>query len=1130
MFTSKSAQYTDVKNQNISPLVGLDSLYYEYATYNSTPGAQTNYVITREAVYKHMPVQLFNSSAVTPYKFDTSTSNNVAPENLENTQKITAIPNQEIDILGLSQVSTFLVEQTNIPLHGVEANRRMNLSDILYNYNSKYDISEYFNEFNFNISRSHMRRNASILTYSTNFNTSIEEMDISVKFKKVESDIAAIGEILSDIKLNIDSQLDGYSNTIYNNSSLKTLSSANELEVNKTYTMIYDSYSNKFLITLLAINSSQFSPIVSTQKIEGDTYFADSSVDKWEVKYDFENNVITYMKDEYGNEAPYDFKNIISPRTSYLFNSYIRMVGQNGDYSLTGGCKNNVVNSTSPTVELQQDTEFAIIGCYNNYIGYDSSNIYVIGSNNTIMNNTWDASIYGHDNYVGNNNTGILITSNNNTIKDNNSSINIDSSAVNNIIENSNSQITLKVSSNTKIYNNCTSIYSNNSNNNTFFGNNSYIQIDNDPTKWPYAYKTRPLAPPIKIADPIGENIFYFNVAGTTTNPIKLTNTNNIQIYSEIQPGKPYDYSDAYSFIFNGDVSSNLTNDVDYGIASHISNDILLFNGDDSTATYYAENNEWLIDSSKPSKFYITTLDSSNPITSNIGDVTIKPNIVMWSITNTYSNNTHYINIDPNNKIATVNVDLLYDNIVLLPNNLYKDTTPSNMPPLFGVDKSAFCYTFRSTQYPRIKYALNKYSIWDGWYNMNQGINIPSLNIWNASDKFPNVYISSNLFGCAQYTYADPDFPITTITSQGIIPLTNATGDVTFHLYGNAVKDISKIIYSKNDGTTITGNVVHEFTVGDSSLVRFKTESKPNINGGAAYNTELTVSSNINSTTETLNITLSYDLIDRVGAHRYLGYSGNHVLPYQIEQPNKLENYPKLTFKTNKGKILDSSVLLDIGTCFGEISFEVRWAFLPPPFRPDEQHDLHIQEYYMLPTYTFSHFEYDDKGDATYFVFAATSFNRDQNYIDDFSLVPTMGYDFYNVPLYSRLNTTPYLQLNQDLTDATKLAYLYIPISELTSVRCDNSSSQTYIHNYDKDNYLQDNPDSSNGILRLQYYVDVDNWSDGDAPDINEYLMKVYYRTGRGDEHPLDYVLNFNCKQLYRRQFAPEVPEEVRPV
>ena len=173
--------------------------------------------------------------------------------------------------------------------------------------------------------------------------------------------------------------------------------------------------------------------------------------------------------------------------------------------------------------------------------------------------------------------------------------------------------------------------------------------------------------------------------------------------------------------------------------------------------------------------------------------------------------------------------------------------------------------------------------------------------------------------------------------TPGIIPLTNAKGNVTLHLYGNAVKDISSIIYSKSDGTAATGNVVHEFTVGNSSLVKFSSESKPNINGGMLYNTELTVSSSINSTKETLDITLSYDLIDRAGAHRYLGYSGNHFLPSQIKVPNKLENYPTLTFKTNTGQIpLIPPVLLDIGTCFGEISFDVRFAFLPPGFTPGE--------------------------------------------------------------------------------------------------------------------------------------------------------------------------------------------------
>ena len=94
------------------------------------------------------------------------------------------------------------------------------------------------------------------------------------------------------------------------------------------------------------------------------------------------------------------------------------------------------------------------------------------------------------------------------------------------------------------------------------------------------------------------------------------------------------------------------------------------------------------------------------------------------------------------------------------------------------------------------------------------------------------------------------------------------------------------------------------------------------------------MSSSVNNTEETLNITLSYNLIDRAGEHRYLGYSGKHNTHQTILTVNKLENYPKLTFKTNTGKILDSSVLLDIATYYGEISFDVRWAFLPPGFIP----------------------------------------------------------------------------------------------------------------------------------------------------------------------------------------------------
>jgi len=32
---------------------------------------------------------------------------------------------------------------------------------------------------------------------------------------------------------------------------------------------------------------------------------------QWQIKYDLSKNTITWMKDEYNNEAPYDFKHTI---------------------------------------------------------------------------------------------------------------------------------------------------------------------------------------------------------------------------------------------------------------------------------------------------------------------------------------------------------------------------------------------------------------------------------------------------------------------------------------------------------------------------------------------------------------------------------------------------------------------------------------------------------------------------------------------------------------------------------------------------------------------------------------------------------------------------------------------------
>ena len=75
----------------------------------------------------------------------------------------------------------------------------------------------------------------------------------------------------------------------------------------------------------------------------GDTYFEYSNLDAWELKYDVRNNrekytwadpvngkgVIWWMKDEFGNEAGYDFKNVLSLRYA------LKLANSTPDYTPT---------------------------------------------------------------------------------------------------------------------------------------------------------------------------------------------------------------------------------------------------------------------------------------------------------------------------------------------------------------------------------------------------------------------------------------------------------------------------------------------------------------------------------------------------------------------------------------------------------------------------------------------------------------------------------------------------------------------------------------------------------------------------------------------------------------------------
>ena len=79
-----------------------------------------------------------------------------------------------------------------------------------------------------------------------------------------------------------------------------------------------------FDVIVLATDADTLNENAKVIKHEGDTYFANSDLDAWEIKYDLDNDtvkyawadetngkgVIFYMKDEWNNECPYDFKNI----------------------------------------------------------------------------------------------------------------------------------------------------------------------------------------------------------------------------------------------------------------------------------------------------------------------------------------------------------------------------------------------------------------------------------------------------------------------------------------------------------------------------------------------------------------------------------------------------------------------------------------------------------------------------------------------------------------------------------------------------------------------------------------------------------------------------------------------------
>lgn len=165
------------------------------------------------------------------------------------------------------------------------------------------------------------------------------------------------------------------------------------------------SAGNKFDLVVTAISTNKLDHRASALVHDGDNYFtaAQSNLEKWQIWYDVLNTetlypwadtqngkgVIYRMIDEYGNEAPYDFKNIqfytdkITGQLEYFYTFSYNLPPQ--DLSLKSVCYGNIIK------KIESGLNFIVIfnedythscygnkfdyGCCENYLRYLPNNV-----------------------------------------------------------------------------------------------------------------------------------------------------------------------------------------------------------------------------------------------------------------------------------------------------------------------------------------------------------------------------------------------------------------------------------------------------------------------------------------------------------------------------------------------------------------------------------------------------------------------------------------------------------------------------------------------------------------------------------------------------------------------------------
>lgn len=192
-----------------------------------------------------------------------------------------------------------------------------------------------------------------------------------------------------------------------------------------------------FDVVVTALNDSTLDENATAMLHDGDTYFANSNITAWNIKYCLDNDasrfawanvsgkgVIFYMKDERGNEAGYDFKNILQDG-KFTF-------GKTTDDSLGGGAVENKIHPSNsnglnvlPDVIMDLGCQLNDVGAFSmgvsignsgsgNKIGDLNMMLDINGGYNTIMNQCSNITIddlSSSENYIGSLCSDIVLTS-----------------------------------------------------------------------------------------------------------------------------------------------------------------------------------------------------------------------------------------------------------------------------------------------------------------------------------------------------------------------------------------------------------------------------------------------------------------------------------------------------------------------------------------------------------------------------------------------------------------------------------------------------------------------------------------------------------------------------------------------